>query len=68
MDTLRGDASIDIGCILKAGAFVVLDEAVVISDPDTALISFLLRLMQVLQPMGTATAISVPDYGAVIWG
>lgn len=58
--------TIDIGCVLNAGAFEVpvgaAIDALVISDPTTALVSFTLTLLKRLQGIGSAPAIDYDAY------
>lgn len=60
------DGDIDIGCVLNEGAFEVPVgagiDALVISDPATALVSFTLTLLKRLQGIGSAPAIDYDAY------
>ena len=54
---------LDLGCVLRAGAFeVTADGQLVIARRDAALVSFFLRLVHRLQAIGTVPAIEWPAY------
>ena len=57
-----GDRALDGGCSLKDGSFFVNGARVVISQKENTLIYFLIRLVQVLQGMGTVPAIDLQKY------
>ncbi len=61
------DARIDIGCALRHGAFDIdwsgQQPAVTLSEPETSLMFFMLRLFQRLQALGTVPAIDLAAYG-----
>lgn len=63
---LEGDAQLDLGCAIAAGAFeLVVDhgrQELVIAPPDAALVTFFLRLVHRLQAIGTIPAIEWPAY------
>ena len=64
---LQGDRRIDIGIALDALAFDVMpDGGIKYSEPGTQLISFVLRLFERLQAIGTALAIEIDKYEAHI--
>lgn len=62
------EARIDIGCALADGGFELVapptapKEAIEISEPETALMFFLLRLFGRLQELGSPTAIDMREY------
>jgi hypothetical protein len=59
----RSDGALDLGCALRAGGFEVPGAgAIEVSEPDTALIFFVLRLLKRLQSMATAPAILYDEY------
>jgi len=65
------DGRIDLGCALEHGAFDVIDRDtdpvdLAISDPESALMFFLLRLFSRLQLMGTVPAIDMNAYAAAL--
>lgn len=61
---LDADERLDLGCALSEGSFEVgEDDRIEFSQPDEALIFFMLRLIQRLQQMGAAPAIDFADYG-----
>ena len=60
---LEQDARLELGCVLRQGAFEVgPDGAVHCSRPEEALIYFMLRLIARLQQMGAAPAIDFAEY------
>jgi uncharacterized protein DUF6602 len=62
---LKADQKLDLGCILAAGAFELLEAdspELVIASPDAALVTFFLRLVHRLQAIGTIVAIEWPAY------
>jgi hypothetical protein len=61
------DGSVDLGCALSAGSWEV-DETghLTLSDQQTALIFFVLRLMMRLQRMATVPAIAYEAYAAAL--
>lgn len=73
MDELRDletTQKLDLGCALRDGSFEAIYEAsepfVSISTPETALIFFMLRLLQRLQALGTVPAIDLKEYSKVL--
>jgi hypothetical protein len=62
------ETRIDIGCALRDGGFelvvppTALKEAIELSEPETALMFFLLRLFGRLQELGSPTAIDLREY------
>jgi uncharacterized protein DUF6602 len=63
---LEGDAQLDLGCVIAAGAFEFVryhdKEDLVIAPPDAGLVTFFLRLVHRLQAIGTIPAIEWPAY------
>lgn len=59
---LTGHESLDIGCALHAGSFVVDDDLVTKAEADRALIFFALSLLRKLQALGSAPAIEYDKY------
>lgn len=69
-ETLAGlpaQARLNLGCILESGGFYVTYQqeqiSVDISDQESALIFFFMRLLGALQSLGTAAAIDFKEYG-----
>lgn len=67
------DGGIDIGCVVESGGYLVTaatDDAVVAehSDPSTALIYFVMRLLRLLQVLGSAPAIDYDAYLTAVPG
>ena len=66
------DGALDLGCVLHHGAFEVPDSSkrsdTVVSNPDVALVSFLLTLLHRLQGLGNAPAIDYRAYERWISG
>ncbi len=65
---LSEESRLDLGCVVRSGAFEVTRSAndpphIDISTPTTALIFFFLRLLERLQERGTVPAIDLPEYG-----
>jgi hypothetical protein len=58
LERLRPDERLDVGCVLRRGSF----EDLHFSQPEEALIFFMLRLMSRLQQMGAAPAIDFAEY------
>ena len=68
IDSLDKDEQIDLGCILKCGAFEVKYKSpnssqYEISSKKNALIFFFLKLLSRLQQLGTCPAIDIERYG-----
>ena len=67
---LPPDERLDLGCSLRQGAFEVSPAAgrfaVHFSEPQEALIYFMLRLLQRLQRMGTAPAVDLAEYARAL--
>jgi len=66
---LRGDASLDLGCVLRGQSFSVRTlgtrtkkQQIDISTQSESLIFFFLRLLESLQHLGTAPAINISAY------
>jgi hypothetical protein len=65
------DEALDLGCILRHGAFEVPDPSqpgsLATSDGETSVIFFTLRLLKRLQAMATVPAIDFDTYAAAVW-
>lgn len=59
---MRPDERLDLGCSLRQGAFEFSDSSIHFSQPEAALIYFVLRLLRRLQQMGAAPAIDLAEY------
>ncbi len=57
-----GPERVDLGCSLEHGAFETTGPSVAVSEPDEALIFFVLRLIERLRAMGTAPAADLMQY------
>jgi hypothetical protein len=73
LDEVLGDVSgehtsIDVGCALRDGSFDAPEDgrAVLQSDKQTALIFFILRLLERLRPMASVPAIEWDVYATVL--
>ena len=65
---LKGDATMDFGCVLEDGAFETMVErggrqTVRLSTPGEALIFFMIRLIERLRECGSAPAVDLMEYG-----
>lgn len=61
-----GEGSLDMGCALRGGSFVVNDGSIMRSSMEDALIFFVLRLLKGLQKMASPPAIDYNDYARVL--
>lgn len=63
-------STIDLGCVLRHGAFEVTwtggEPMLDISSPDASLMFFLMRLFGCLQQLGTVPAIDLAEYGRTL--
>jgi hypothetical protein len=59
---LKPEASLDLGCSLRQGAFEVAGSAINFSDPKESLIYFFLRFLHRLQQLGAAPAMDLSAY------
>ena len=57
---------LDLGCSLRHGAFEASKSGIHFSQPEEALIFFVLRLLSRLQHLGTAPAIDLAEYARAI--
>lgn len=63
----RGDGSLDIGCVLRRGAFEVNEDiSLSLGGADSALIFFVVRLLRRLQRMASPPAIEYDEYWQVL--
>ena len=61
--TLKDDKSIQCGCVIREGSFLVNDaDNVEVSNKEQSLISFFFNLLLQLQKIGTVTAIDISAY------
>lgn len=72
LDDGPADGALDLGCVLGQGAFEIPDMArrseVVVSEPEVALVTFLLTLLRRLQALGSVPAIDYTAYEGWITG
>jgi hypothetical protein len=67
------DSVLELGCCLEAGAWQWLADdpeesgTLKISEPDTALVSFFLALLDQLRPIASVPAIQYEKYGRDLW-
>lgn len=66
LSDFSGVGSLDLGCALRGGSFVVEGEGIVRSGVDDALIFFVLRLLRRLQKMASPPAIDYDEYAQVL--
>ena len=61
--SLNGDSSLQLGCVINAGAFTVSEKGEFDKSPkDVAIISFYFRLLSCLQKIATVPAIDIEAY------
>lgn len=65
---LPPEQQIDLGCVVREGAFSGLDEEISTSHPNTALIAFCIALFDALQKHGNAPGVDARRYGRELWG
>lgn len=67
LGVLEGDAKVDLGCVVEAGAFELqFNDGIEVADADVALAFFFLRLLRRLQQVGTVPALDYDHYlGAI---
>jgi len=66
LDSLNKPKRIDLGCVLRAGSFEVSYEPTVKLDKskkENSLIFFFLKLLNLLQRLGTVPALDISEYG-----
>lgn len=66
---LKATEQLDLGCVLRHGAFEVLYEnelGITVGKPETALMFFFLRLLARLQSSGTVAAMDIDAYGKAL--
>ena len=69
LKALKADGQLDLGCILRHGAFEARYEKelrLTIGKADTALMFFFLKLLARLQSSGTVTAMDIDEYGKAL--
>jgi len=72
INSLKADEQIDLGCVLKTGAFEIEytsgnNHKKIISPKEKALIFFFLKLLTRLQNIGTCPAIKIASYAKFIF-
>jgi hypothetical protein len=59
-------SSLQLGCVIKDGAFSLEDDRIKISNKEKSLVSFFFHLLLRLQSIATVTAIDIPAYAKAL--